>query len=76
MMFGSSLPPVVCRMSYLRFMCLVAHSAVQHILCCVFAFLVFVLCALIFPDSLYCPFFIAPSVFFNAYLLNWWVPVT
>jgi hypothetical protein len=36
-MFGSSLPPVVCRrvMSFLRYLCLFAHSAAQHILCCV-----------------------------------------
>ena len=40
-MFGSSLPSVVCRgggglMSYLRYLCLHAHSRVQHVLCCVF----------------------------------------
>ena len=36
--FGSSLPPVVCRMpmSYLRYLCLLAHRGVQHILHCVF----------------------------------------
>ena len=31
-------------MSYLRYLCLFAHSGVQHILCCVFALFVFVLC--------------------------------
>jgi hypothetical protein len=35
-------------MSYLRYLCLFAHSGVQHILCCVFAFFVFVLC-LVYP---------------------------
>ena len=48
-MFGSSLPPVVCRrfMSYLRYLCLFSHSDVQHILWCIFCFvcLCVVLCA-------------------------------
>jgi hypothetical protein len=44
-MYGSSLPPVVCRMSYLRYLCLFTYSGVQRILCCVFLFL-FVLCTL------------------------------
>jgi hypothetical protein len=35
MMFGSSLHPVVCRMSYLRDLCLLVYSGVQHTLCCV-----------------------------------------
>ena len=45
-MFGSPLPPV-CRssVSYLRYLCLLAHSGVIHIMCCVFA-LYFVLCTL------------------------------
>jgi hypothetical protein len=35
-MFGSSLPPVVCRRTlYLRYLCLDAHHGVQHMLCCV-----------------------------------------
>jgi hypothetical protein len=33
-------------MSYLLNLCLFAHSGVQHILCCVFALFVFVLCTL------------------------------
>jgi hypothetical protein len=33
-------------MSYLRYMCWLSHSGVQHILCCVFVLFVFVLCAL------------------------------
>ena len=42
--------------SYLRYLCLLANSGVQHILCCVFVLFVFVL----LPVSLVCPFFIAP----------------
>jgi len=34
-------------MSYLRNLCLLANSGVQHILCCVFLLLVFVLCTLL-----------------------------
>ena len=33
-------------MSYLRYLCLFANSGVQHILCCVFGWFVFVLCTL------------------------------
>jgi len=33
-------------MSYLRYLCLFAHSVVQHILCCVFDLFFFVLCTL------------------------------
>jgi hypothetical protein len=33
-------------MSYLHYLCLFAYSDVQHILYCVFVFLVFVLCTL------------------------------
>jgi hypothetical protein len=33
-------------MSYLRYLCLLAHSDVQHILCCVFVLFFFVLCTL------------------------------
>jgi hypothetical protein len=33
-------------MSYLRYLCLLAHSRVQHLLCCVFGLFVFVLCTL------------------------------
>ena len=31
-------------MFYLYYMCMIAHNGVQHILCCVFILLVFVLC--------------------------------
>jgi len=37
-MFGSSYPPVICRRTYLRYMCFFAYRGVQHILCCVFCF--------------------------------------
>ena len=44
-MFGLSLP-VVCRRVHVLFTlyCLLAHSGVQHILCCVFVLFFFVLC--------------------------------
>jgi hypothetical protein len=45
-MFGSSLPPVGGLMSYLRYLPLLAHSGVQHILCCVFVWFFFLLCTL------------------------------
>ena len=58
-------------MSYLRYLCLFAYSGVQHILCCVFAMIVFVLCLVfpMLPVSLDCQFLIAPSVFSNVYFL-------
>jgi hypothetical protein len=46
-------------MSYLSYLCLLAYSGVQHILCCVFACIFFVL----LPVFLDCPFMIGPSVF-------------
>ena len=48
MMFGSSLPPAVCKKAHilLTLLCLFAHSSVQNILCYVFVLLVFVLCVL------------------------------
>ena len=52
-------------MSYLRYLPLLAHSGVQHILCCVFLRLVYPM----LPVSLDCPFLIAPSVFSNVYLI-------
>ena len=57
-------------MFYLRYLCLFAHSVVQHKLCCVFALFVFVLCLVyhILPVCLDCPFLIAHSVFSNVYL--------
>ena len=48
MMFDSSLPHVVCRRGHVmsRYLCLLAYSGVQHMLCCVFALFFFVLCTL------------------------------
>ena len=73
-MFGSSLPPVFVGgfMSNLRYLCLLRHSSVQHILCCVFALFVIVLCLvyLVLPVSVDGSFAIASSVFSNVYLLN------
>ena len=46
-------------MSYLRYLCLFAHSGVKHILSCVFICLVYPM----LPVSLDCPFLIADSVF-------------
>jgi len=75
-MFGLSLPPVVCRrvhvfMSYLRYLCLLVHSGVQRILCCVFVLFFFVLCLVhpILPVFLDFPYLIAHSAFYNVYLL-------
>jgi len=51
-------------MSYLRYLCLLAHSGVQHILRCVFVLFFFVLLS----EYLNCPFLIVPSVFLNFYL--------
>ena len=53
-------------MSYLRYLCLLVYSGVQHILCCVFVLFFFDLSLL--PVSLDSPFLIAPSVFSNIYL--------
>ena len=46
-------------MSYLRYLSLLAYSGVQHIMCCVFLRLVY----LMLPISLDCPFLIAPLIF-------------
>ena len=43
------------RTSYLRCLCLFAHSGVQHLLCCVFVLLCFVLCTLGCQFCLDCP---------------------
>ena len=52
-------------MSSLRYLCLFAHSGVQHILCYVFVLVVSVLCLVypVLPISLDCSFLIAPSVY-------------
>jgi len=51
-------------MSYLRYLCLFAHSGVQHILCCVFLRIVYPM----FTVSMDCSFLIAPSVFSHVYV--------
>ena len=56
-------------MSSLRYLCLLAVSGVQHILCFVFAVFFFVLLSV----SLDSPFLIAPSVFSNVYLQFLWI---
>ena len=48
-------------MSYVRYLCLLAHSGVQHILCCVFVLFFLVLCTLYcqfrwIVHFFYCPF--------------------
>ena len=47
-MFGSSLPPVVCRSDQVlcTLFVLFAHCGVKPILCCVFVLFVFIVCAL------------------------------
>ena len=60
-------------MSYLRYLCLIAYSGLQHIhvLCCVFLCFVYPM----LPVSLDCPFSIAPSVFSNIYFHVWCVQI-
>lgn len=62
-LFGLSLSPVVIIMSYLRYLCLLAHSGVHHILhCSLFWFSLSIL-----QGSLDCPYFIGLFVFSNIY---------
>ena len=67
-MFGSSLPLVVCRREHvlLRYLYLFAYSGVLHILCCVFVPRVYPM----LPVSLDCPFLIAPPSFSNMYQVH------
>ena len=51
--------------SYLRYLCLLAHSGVQHILGCVFCLVCPQLVYPMLPVSLDCSFFIVPSVVSN-----------
>ena len=53
-------------MFYLRYLCLISNSGVQHIWCCIFAFF----CRLVYPMlpvSLDYPTLIAPFVFVIVY---------
>ena len=52
------------------YLCLFAHSDVQHILYCVFVFVFLSLEYTMLPVSLDWPYLIAPSVFSNVYLLR------
>ena len=51
-------------MSYLPYLCLFAHSGVQHMLCCVFILFFFPLLTL----SLDCSFLLPFRYFLNVYL--------
>ena len=55
---------VVGLMSYLRYLCLFAHSDVQHILCCVFDLFFLRLVYPMLPVSQDCQFLVAPSILF------------
>ena len=55
-------------MSYLRYLCLFAHSGVQHILCCVFVCFSSSCVPYIASFSGLCSF-VAPSVLSNFYSL-------
>ena len=69
MMFGSSLLPVVCRgvKSYLCYVCLFAHTGVQHILCCVF---LRVVCPAL-PISLDCQFLYSLTFIYLTLIANY-----
>ena len=59
-MFGSSFPPVVCRMAHVLFTLFFFARVigVQHILCCAYSLFVYILC-FVYPElpvSLDCPF--------------------
>jgi hypothetical protein len=60
----------VGQLSFLHFLCLFAHSGVQHILCCVFVMFFFVLCTLMLLVYLDCLLLIARSVFSNVYFID------
>ena len=53
-MFGSSLPLIVCRIAYIRYLCLFAQWYPTQ-MCCVFVLVVFILFTML-PVSLDCPF--------------------
>jgi hypothetical protein len=65
--FGSYLPPVVCRRAHVLFTLFVfiAYSGVQHILCCVFVLFFFVLCTLCCQFLWIVYFWLPPSVCLN-----------
>jgi hypothetical protein len=61
---------VVGLISYLCYLCLLAHSGVQHILCCVFDLFFLRLVYPMLPVSQDCQFLVAPSIFFYVYSLR------
>ena len=68
-MFGSSLCPVVCRRVHILFTLFVRMPIVGYnTYCVVFVVFLWVLSSSLLPVSLYCRFWIAPSVFSNVYL--------
>ena len=60
-----------CVMSYLRYryLWLLLNSGVQHILCCVFVLVFFVLCILCYQFLWIVYYWFAPSVFSNVYFV-------
>jgi hypothetical protein len=58
------------QISYLRYLCLFMCSGVQHILCCVFALFVFVLCTICCQFLWIVLFWWPLLVFSNVYLLS------
>ena len=48
-------------MSYLRYLCLLAHSGVQHILCCIFVLLFLVFCTICCQCLWIAHFFLLPD---------------
>jgi hypothetical protein len=72
-MFGSSLPPVVCRMNDVLFTLVVfVCEVVFNTYCVVFLFCISSSCVYpLLPVSLDCPFWISLSIFFNdVYLMK------
>ena len=67
-MFGSSLPPVVCRRAHVLFTLLVFVWYLTHIVLC-FYFICLRVVYPMLPVSLNCSFLIAPSVFSNVYIV-------
>ena len=69
-MFGSSLSPVVCRRVHIIFTLFVRMPIVGYSTYCVVClwFFLWVFSSSLLPVSLYCRFWIAPSVFSNVYL--------
>jgi hypothetical protein len=66
-MFGSSLPsgdPGL--ISYLRYLCLLEFSGVQHVLCCYFLFFLCLVYPMLAVSLSF--FFNVPSVFDNVYI--------